>query len=97
MKIYKFFFAVFTAYFIALFSSAYAQELCEECLENVPEDMRDYVYNMDFMDSDQPLGEAVMRKWKSPRKPPWTIGYASTCWKHLEKRSNGAFNGSCLS
>ena len=40
--------------------------------------MRDYVYNMDFMDADQPLAEAVMRKWKSPRKPPWTIGYAST-------------------
>ena len=29
--------------------------------------MRDYVYNMDFMDADQPLAEAVMRKWKSPR------------------------------
>ena len=55
MKIYKFFFAVFAAYFIALFSSAYAQELCEECLENVPQDMVDYVYNMDYMDKDQPL------------------------------------------
>ena len=40
--------------------------------------MRDYVYNMDFMDKDQPLGPTVMKKWKSPRKPPWTIGYAST-------------------
>jgi len=78
MKIYKFFFAVFAAYFIALFSSAYAQELCEECLENVPEDMRDYVYNMDYMDKEQPLGPTVMKGWKSPRKPPWTIGYAST-------------------
>ena len=40
--------------------------------------MRDYVYNMDFMDKDQPLGPAVMKGWKSKRKPPWTIGYAST-------------------
>ena len=24
------------------------------------------------------LGPAVMKGWKSPRKPPWTIGYAST-------------------
>ena len=78
MKIYKFFFALIAANFIALFSSAYAQELCEECLENVPEDMRDYVYNMDYMDKDQPLGSTVFRDWKSPNKPPWTIGYAST-------------------
>ena len=40
--------------------------------------MRNYVYNMDFMDKDQPIGESVMRNWKSPNKPPWTIGYAST-------------------
>jgi len=44
----------------------------------VPKDMRDYVYNMDYMDKDQPLGPTVMKGWKSPRKPPWTIGYAST-------------------
>jgi ribose transport system substrate-binding protein len=40
--------------------------------------MVDYVYNMDYMDKDQPLGPAIMKDWKSPSKPPWTIGYAST-------------------
>ena len=64
--------------FLGIFSFATAQDRCDECLEKVPQDMKDYVYNMDFMDADQPLGEAVMRNWKSPRKPPWTIGYAST-------------------
>ena len=78
MKIMKFLIAIFTAYFVTLFGNVYAQELCEECLDNVPQDMRDYVYNMDYMDKDQPLGTTVMRDWKSPSKPPWTIGYAST-------------------
>jgi len=74
MKIMKFLIAIFTAYFFTLFGNVYAQELCEECLDNVPQDMRDYVYNMDYMDKDQPLGSTVMRDWKSPSKPPWTIG-----------------------
>jgi len=78
MRKINFIFAIFAAYFVLLFGNVYAQELCEECLDNVPQDMRDYVYNMDYMDKDQPLGSAVMRDWKSPSKPPWTIGYAST-------------------
>ena len=68
----------FISFLFSFSSSLIAQELCEECLENVPEDMKNYVYNMDFMDKDQPIGESVMRNWKSPNKPPWTIGYAST-------------------
>ena len=78
MKISKIVSVVLFSWFFGIFSSASAQEVCTECLSKVPQDMRDYVYNMDFMDADQPLGEAVMRNWKSPRKPPWTIGYAST-------------------
>ena len=45
-----------------IFSSASAEDVCKECLSKVPQDMRDYVYNMDFMDSDQPLGEAGNEK-----------------------------------
>ena len=78
MKIIKLLIAIFAVYFVTFFGNAYAQELCEECLDNVPQDMKDYVYNMDYMDKDQPLGPAVMRDWKSPNPPPWTIGYAST-------------------
>ena len=48
----KLFFAIFGLYFIGLASNANAQELCEECLANVPEDMKNYVYNIDFMDKD---------------------------------------------
>ena len=78
MKTLKVFFALLAASFIFLANNSYAQELCEECLDNVPEDMKNYVYNMDYMDKDQPLGPAIMKDWKSPSKPPWTIGYAST-------------------
>jgi len=75
---FKYLSIFFISFLFSFSSSLIAQELCEECLENVPEDMRNYVYNMDFMDKDQPIGENVMRNWKSPNKPPWTIGYAST-------------------
>jgi ribose transport system substrate-binding protein len=75
---FKYLSIFFISFLFSFSSSLIAQELCEECLENVPEDMRNYVYNMDFMDKDQPIGESVMRNWKSPNKPPWTIGYAST-------------------
>jgi len=43
MRKIKFIFAIFVAYFVVLLGNVYAQELCEECLENVPEDMRDFV------------------------------------------------------
>ena len=75
---FKYLIVFFISFLFSFSSSLIAQELCEECLENVPEDMKNYVYNMDFMDKDQPIGESVMRNWKSPNKPPWTIGYAST-------------------
>ena len=47
------------------FSTASSQEVCAECLSKVPQDMRDYVYNMDFMDSDQPLGSCHEKLEKS--------------------------------
>ena len=78
INIKKLFYVVIFSLFVGIFTAASAQELCTKCLKDVPKDMRDYVYNMDFMDKDQPLGPTVMKGWKSPRKPPWTIGYAST-------------------
>ena len=74
----KIFYAFFITLFLSITSSAIAQDLCEECLDNVPQDIKDYVYNMDYMDEVQPLGPSIMQDWKSPSKPPWTIGYAST-------------------
>ena len=47
-------------------------------LDEIPEETRAKVYNPDLMDPQQPLGESIFRNWKSDRKPPWTIGYAST-------------------
>jgi ribose transport system substrate-binding protein len=75
---FKIFYAFFITLSLSIASSAIAQELCEECLDNVPQDIKDYVYNMDYMDEVQPLGPSIMQDWKSPSKPPWTIGYAST-------------------
>ena len=75
---FKYLIIFLVSLFFSFSSSVIAQELCEECLENVPEDMKNYVYNMDYIDKDQPVGPSVMKNWKSPNKPPWTIGYAST-------------------
>ena len=47
-------------------------------LDEIPQDIRDRVYNMDLMDPIQPLDDSAFRDWKSDRSPPWTVGYAST-------------------
>ena len=47
-------------------------------LDEIPEETRTQVYNPELTDPAQPLAESVYRNWKSPRKPPWTIRYAST-------------------
>ncbi len=78
MKIIKPIYVFIFSIILGIFSISAAGELCKECLAKVPQDMRDYVYNMEYMDEDQPLGPTVMKGWKSERKPPWTIGYAST-------------------
>jgi len=49
-----------------------------EGLDEIPADIRDSVYNPDFMDPIQPLGPSAYRDWKPKKGPPWTIGYAST-------------------
>ena len=47
-------------------------------LDELPSDIRDSVYNPKLMDPAHPRGESALREWKSERKPPWTVGYAST-------------------
>ena len=49
-----------------------------EGLDEIPDDVRSMVYNPDLTDPAQPLGPSAFRDWKSSRKTPWTIGYAST-------------------
>jgi ribose transport system substrate-binding protein len=49
-----------------------------EGLDEIPANIRDSVYNPDFMDPIQPLGPSAYRDWKPKKGPPWTIGYAST-------------------
>ena len=47
-------------------------------LDEIPAEIRDRVYNPEFMDPAQPLGPSAFRDWKAKKGPPWTIGYAST-------------------
>ena len=49
-----------------------------DALDQIPADIREKAYNPELTDPAQPLGESVYKDWKSDRKPPWTIGYAST-------------------
>jgi ribose transport system substrate-binding protein len=69
----KKFLAIFAVSFIGV-----AGNLNADVLNELPADIRDYVYNPDFMAEGQPLGESVYRNWKSDRPLPWTIGYASS-------------------
>ncbi len=49
-----------------------------EGLDEIPDDIREKAYDPKYTDPAQPLDISVFREWKSERKPPWTIGYAST-------------------
>jgi len=66
--------AILAVSFVAISSNLNAAEILDE----IPADIRDYVYDPNFMDPNQPLGESAYRNWKSERPKPWTIGYASS-------------------
>ena len=74
MTLLKKFIAILAVSFVGV-----AGNLNADILDEIPADIRDFVYNPDFMDPNQPLGESVYRNWKSDRPLPWTIGYASSC------------------
>ena len=57
---------------------ATSANLNADILDEIPADISDFVYNPDYMDPNQTLGESVYRTWKSERPKPWTIGYASS-------------------
>lgn len=61
-----------------IFSLGLSSVAMADALDEIPADIREKVYNPKLMDPAQPLGESVYRDWKSERKPPWTIGYASS-------------------
>ena len=47
-------------------------------MDEIPQSIRDQVYNPKLTDPGQPLGESAYRDWKSKRQQHWTVGYAST-------------------
>ena len=55
-----------------------ASVAASSAVDELPEDIRNELYNPDLMDPNQPLGESAYRDWKAPNDPPWTIGYASS-------------------
>lgn len=48
-----------------------------EGLDEIPEEIRESVYDPALMDPMQPLGPSAYRDFKAKNPPPWTIGYAS--------------------
>ena len=67
MTLLKKFIAILAVSFVGV-----AGNLNADILDEIPADIRDFVYNPDFMDPNQPLGESVYRDWKSDRPLPWT-------------------------
>ena len=49
-----------------------------EGVSELPADVQEKLYSADMLDPMQPIGPSAYRDWKSPSKPPWTIGYASS-------------------
>ena len=66
--------AILAVSFVATSSNLNAADILDE----IPADIRDFVYDPNFMDPNQPLGESAYRNWKSESPKPWTIGYASS-------------------
>lgn len=65
-------------FLMSLLSFGFAGTVLAEGLDEIPEETRTKVYNPDLTDPAQPLDVSIYRNWKTDRKPPWTIGYAST-------------------
>jgi ribose transport system substrate-binding protein len=59
-------------------------------VDDLPEDIRNELYDPDMIDPNQPVGESPYRDWKAPNPPPWTIGfaqsYAGNTWRAAEMR-----------
>ena len=49
---------------------ATSSNLNADILDEIPADIRDFVYDPNFMDPNQPLGESAYRNWKSERPKP---------------------------
>ncbi|MBI4923996.1 MAG: ABC transporter substrate-binding protein [Devosia nanyangense] len=47
-------------------------------LDDIPQDVRDRLYNPNMIDPSQPIGPSAYVDWKSKAAPPYTIGYASS-------------------
>lgn len=47
-------------------------------VDELPQAIRDELYNKDMIDPMQPISESAYRDWKAKKPPPWTIGYASS-------------------
>lgn len=47
-------------------------------VDELPQQVRDELYNPNMIDPMQPIGESAYRDWKAKNPPPWTIGYASS-------------------
>ena len=47
-------------------------------LDDIPQEIRDRLYNPEMIDPDQPVGPSAYIDWKAKNPPPWTIGYASS-------------------
>ena len=47
-------------------------------VDELPADIKNSLYNNNFLDPNQPVGESAYRDWVAKNPPPWKIGYASS-------------------
>ena len=47
-------------------------------VDELPAAIKNSLYNNNFLDPNQPVGESAYRDWVAKNPPPWKIGYASS-------------------
>ncbi len=47
-------------------------------VDELPEQIREKLYNKELIDPNQPIGDSAYRDWVAKNPPPWKIGYASS-------------------
>ena len=63
---------------LAVSTTMFAISNASAGVNELPTDIQNSLYNKDFLDPVQPIGESAYRDWVAKNPPPWKVGYASS-------------------
>jgi len=62
----------------AIIGATAVANVAQADIAELPNEIRESLYNSDMLDPKQPIGDSAYRDWVAKNPPPWTIGYASS-------------------